>query len=123
MTIYEPELNLSLTIVVIQVIILETFETNFKNYVRDLDSNTEKFWRKTQILEGCNPEIFQEVFVKRKKFKDDFKDDDDIDNDNEDYHFTFSIINPDMKKPWYCSKAVLIISTLLAIRQIKIVKP
>ena len=81
--------------------------------MKDLDAHTEKFRRKTQIFEGSNPESFREVFVKRKKIKDDDKDDDDED---EDAHFTFSVTNPDIKQPWYCSRAVLIITTLLAIR-------
>ena len=29
---------------------IEIFETNFKNYVRDLDANTGKFRQKTQIF-------------------------------------------------------------------------
>ena len=97
---------------------LETFETNFKNYVSDLDAHTRKFRRKTQIFEGCDPESFREVFVKRRKIKDAVKNDDEDDDDgnDDDDTFTFSVMNPDIKEPWYCSRTVLIITTLLAIR-------
>ena len=107
----------------IMIMLIETFETNFKNYVRDLDAHTGKFRRKTQIFEGCDPESFREVFVKRKKSKDPVKNDEDDDDDgndddgnDDDGTFTFSIMNPDVKEPWYCSRTVLIITTLLAIR-------
>ena len=89
------------------------FKTNFKNYVSALDAHTRKFRRKTQIFEGCDPESFREVFVKRRKIKDAVKNDDEDDDDDT---FTFSVMNPDIKEPWYCSRTVLIITTLLAIR-------
>ena len=93
------------------LMLIETFETNFKNYVRDLDAHTGKFRRITQMFEGCDQESSREVFVKRKKVKDAVK------NGDGNYDtFTFSVMSPDMKEPWYCSRTVLIITTLLAIR-------
>ena len=73
-------------------------------------------------MTGHNGDTFREVFVKQDKTEEDTEDKDD---DKEkgmveeafsmDPNHSFSIINQNMSEPWYASKTLLIITTILAV--------
>ena len=104
----------------------DTFISNYKAYVKDLDAYTGKFKERHQIMTGHDTDSFREVFVKQEKLEiDDTEDDDDKKDveknqvselfDVKEPSNTFSIITPGVTPPWYTRKSVLFITSALAI--------
>eukprot|EP00092_Neocalanus_flemingeri_P006056 GFUD01006527.1.p1 GENE.GFUD01006527.1~~GFUD01006527.1.p1 ORF type:complete len:339 (-),score=77.30 GFUD01006527.1:141-1157(-) len=106
---------------------LETFKSNYKSYVEQLDSNTGKFRHWIQVLVGSKSETFRTTFVKKnKKEEDDNNEDKDEKEQSENKEDKLEALDEDDSKhifsvtgegnfelPWYMNKTLLLFLNIL----------